>query len=81
MMNEVVKREELVDVFRKGKFEWLAFIKTMLEGNREVSWCEVNVINLGVQEAERSKERVAVLMNDLWHSSVIDFGCITSKTL
>ena len=32
------KREEIVDVFRKGKFELFALMETKLKGNEEVSW-------------------------------------------
>ena len=39
-----LKREEVVDVFRKGKFELLAWTETKLKGNEEVSWCGVNGI-------------------------------------
>ena len=35
----------------------------------------------GVQEMERAKEGVAVLLNDMWHSAVIDFGCVSSRIL
>ena len=38
-------------------------------------------INAGLQETKRAKEGVAVLMNDEWHSTVIDFGSVSSRTL
>ena len=28
---------------------------------------------------ERSREGVAVLLNNVWHSAVIDFGCVRSR--
>ena len=62
-INGIVKREEVVDAFRKGKFDSFALTKTKLKGNREVSWCGVNDIIAGVQEIERAREGVAVLMN------------------
>ena len=34
-----------------------------------------------VQEMVRAKEGVAILLNDVWHSAVIDFGCVTSRIL
>ena len=40
-----------------------------------------NGIIAGVQEVERVREGVAVLLNDAWHSAVIDFGCVTSRAL
>ena len=49
-MKDTTKREEVVDIFREGKFELLALTETKLEGKGEVSWSEVNVINAGVQE-------------------------------
>ena len=38
----------------------------------------VNGINAGVQEIERGKEGMAILISDLWYSVVIDFGCVSS---
>ena len=55
---------DVVDVFRKGKFELLALTGTKLKGNREVSWCEVNFI-AGIQEMERAREGVAILLNNV----------------
>ena len=34
-----------------------------------------NGIIAGVQEMERAREGVATLLNDVWHSAVVDFGC------
>ena len=39
-INGTVKREEVVNVFRKGKFELLALMETKLKGNG--TWCGVN---------------------------------------
>ena len=52
-----------------------------MKGKREVSWCEVNGIIVGVQEMERGREGMAVLLNDVWHSAVINFGCVSSIIL
>ena len=41
-INGTAKREEVVDVFREGKFEFLALTETKLKRNGEVSWCGVN---------------------------------------
>ena len=30
----------------------------------------------GLQEIERAKESMAVLMKDVWYSTAIDFGCV-----
>ena len=70
-----------MDVFRKGKFELLALTETKLKGNGEVSWCGVNGIIAGIQEMERAREGVAILLNDAWNSAVIDFGCVSSRIL
>ena len=78
--NGIVKKEGIVNVSRKGKFELLALTKTKLKGNGELLWCEVNGIIVSVQEIERAREGVVVLMNDEWHSAVIDFGCVSSRT-
>ena len=69
------------DVFRKGKFALLALTETKLKGNGEVSRCGVNGIFASVQEMERGREGVALLLNDVWHSAVIDFGCVSSRIL
>ena len=34
-----------------------------------------------VHEIERAKEDVAILLNSVWHSVVIDFECVTSRIL
>ena len=47
-INGTAKKEEVVDVFRKGKFELLARTETKLKGNGEVSWYGLNVIIAGV---------------------------------
>ena len=79
-INGTAKRKEVVDIFREGKFELLALMKTKLKGNEEVSWCGVNSIITGVQEMEKAREGVAILLNDVWHSAVVDFGCVSSRT-
>ena len=63
--NDTMKREELVDIFKKEKFELLALMETKLKGKGEVSWPGVNVIIAGVQEMERAREGVAILLNDV----------------
>ena len=51
-----------------------------LKGNGVV-WCGVNGIIVGVQEMERVREGVAILLNDVWHSALIYFGCVSSRIL
>ena len=41
----------------------------------------VNGIILAIQEVERAREDSVILMNDLWHVAVIDFGYVSSRTL
>ena len=53
-INGTVKRKELVNVLRVGKFEFLALTETKLKRNEEVSWCGVNGIIVIVQEMERA---------------------------
>ena len=55
------------------KFELLALMETKLNGNGKVSWCEVNDIIADVEEMERAREWVIILLNDVWHSAVVDF--------
>ena len=54
---------------------------SLLYANDLVSWCGVRGIGVRVQEIERAQESVAVLLNDMQHSSVIDFGCVGSRIL
>ena len=74
MEYDTTKREEVVDIFKEGKFELLALTETKLKRKGEVSWCGVNGIIAGVQEMERAREGLAILLNDVWHSAVVDFG-------
>ena len=60
-------------IFREGKFKFLVMTETKLKGNGEVSWCGVNSIIADVQKKERAREGVVILLNDVWHSAVIDF--------
>ena len=71
----------MVDVFREGMFELFTLTDTKLKGNGEVSRCGVNVVIAGVQEMERDREGVAILLNDVWRSAVVDFGCVNSRIL
>ena len=48
-----------------------------MKGSGEVSWCGVNGIIACVQEMERAREGVAIVLNDVWHSAVVDFICIS----
>ena len=68
-----------MDVFREGKLDLLALTETKLKGNGEVSSCGVNGIIAGVQKMERAREGVAILLNDVWDSAVVDFGCVNSR--
>ena len=45
-MNGSAKREEVVNVFKRGKPE------TKLEGNGDISWCGVNSTIAGVPEID-----------------------------
>ena len=64
-----------MDVFREGKFELLDLMEMKLKGKGELSRWEVNGIAAGVQEMERAREVVAILLNDVWHSAV----CVSSR--
>ena len=59
----------------------LAFMETKLKGKGEVSWYGVNGIISGVQEMERAREWVAVLLNEVWHSAVVKSGYVSSRIL
>ena len=63
-VNDTTRREEVIDI-KKEKFELLALTETKLKGKGEVSWSRVNVIFAAVQEMERAREGVAILLNDV----------------
>ena len=65
VINDTTKREEVVDIFKKVKFELFALTETKLKGKEEVSLSGANVIFAGVQEMERAREGMAVLLNDV----------------
>ena len=78
VINDTTKREEVVDIFKKGKFNLLTLTETKLKGEG-VSWVEVNGIILGVQEIKRAREGVAVLLSDVWHNAVVKHGCVSPR--
>ena len=59
-----------MDFFREEKFKLLALREVKLKGNGKVSWYGVNGIITDVQEIERFREGVAILLNDVWHSAI-----------
>ena len=71
----------MADIFKKGKFKLFALVETKLKGKKEISWSGVNVIFTGVHEMERAREGIAVLLNDVWHSSVVKFGSLSPRIL
>ena len=70
-----------MDIFKKAKFELFALTKTKLKGKGEVSWSGVNGIISGVQEMEKAREGVAVLLDDVWHSAGVKCGCVSFRIL
>ena len=51
-------------------------METKLKGKGVVSCSGANVIFSGVHEMERVREGVAVLLNDEWHSAVVNSGVL-----
>ena len=56
----------------------LALTETKYKGKGEVSWSGVSVIFAGAHEMERTREGVAILLNDEWHIAVAKFGFLSS---
>ena len=54
-----------MNIFQKVKFELLALTETKWKGKGEVSWCGVNGIIAGVQEIERARKGVQILLNNV----------------
>ena len=70
-----------MDVFRKGKFDLLAVTETKMKGKGEIKWCDVKCVRAGVEENERGREGVAILMSDLWYEAMVDFDCVSPRIL
>ena len=51
-----------------------------LKWNGGVSWWGVNGIIAGAQVMERARKVVAIMLNDVWHSVVVHFGCVTLES-
>ena len=54
----MTKREVVVDIFKKEKFDLFALMEMKLKGEGEASWVEVNGVISGVEEVERAREGV-----------------------
>ena len=61
----MILRRGKVDIFKKGKFDFLPLTEMKLKGEGDVSWIKVNGIIYSVQEVERAREGVAVLLSDV----------------
>ena len=80
-INDTMKREEVVDIFKKGKFNLLISTEMKLKGEGKVSWVEVNGIISGVEEVERTREGEAILLSDVWYSAVEKHRCVSPRIL
>ena len=69
-----------MDIFKKGKFKLLALTEMKLKGNGEASWSGVNGIISCVQEMEIAREGLAILLNDMWHSAMINLGVLALQS-
>ena len=78
-IKDTIEREEVVDIFKKGKFDLQALTEKKLKREGEVSWVEVNGIISGVQEMERAREGVDVLLSDVWHSTVVKHSYVSPR--
>ena len=77
----IVKRGEVVDVFRKEIYELFTLTKPKLKGNGDVLWCGINGIIADIEEIERARKCVVILTNDVCHSAVINFRCVNTRNL
>ena len=46
--------------------------KTIMKGNGKFSWCGVSLPVF---------RKLGKVLNDVWHSAVINFGCVSSRIL
>src|SRR5678815_3357366 len=65
-INVEEKRIEVMDVFKKGKFDLLAVTETKMKGIGENEWCGVKCVCFSVERNESGIEGFAILMSDLW---------------
>ena len=70
-----------MDIFKEGKFELLTLMEMKLKGKEKVSWYGVNGIITSVQEMERAREGLAILLNNVWHNAVLDIACVSPRIL
>ena len=80
-INDTTKREEMVDILKKGKFDLLALTEAKLKGEGEVSWGKANGLISGVHEVERTRERVTVMFSDVLHSAEVKHGYLSRRIL
>ena len=66
---------------KKGNFELFGLTETKLKRNGEVLWCGVNGIIASVQEMERAREGVVILLNHVWQNAVVYFERVRYRTL
>ena len=59
----------------------LALTETKLKGNVEVSGRWENSIIADIQEKEKEREGVAILLNDVLYSAVINFESVSYRIL
>ena len=65
---------------RKARIAFLDGDEIEREG-RGIMVSGFNVIFASVQEMERARERVALLLNDVWHSAVVKFESVSFRIL
>ena len=67
--------------FQKGKVK----VACLYRDETEREWRGIMVwskwCHSAVQEMGRARKGVAILLNDMWYSMVIDFGCVSSRIL
>jgi len=75
------KRMEVVDVFKRGKFDVLGLCETNLKGREDFVWNDVHGVRSGREGAGRGKEGVAVLLSDEWYKALVAYKCICSRVM
>ena len=74
-INDTTKREQVVDIFKNGKFDLLALTEMKLKGEGEVSRVRVNDIISNVKVVERARKGVAFLLSDVAQCSGKTWVC------
>ena len=80
-MIEMSKRLEVEERFKCYKFDLLGLCETKLKGKEEFDWNGIHGVRTGVEQGERAREGVALLMSDKWYEKINLYECVDARIL